>query len=84
MASVKTAISLRRPLLERADAAARKMKLSRSRLVALALEEFLRRRENEELLARLNASYADGEDEDEREFRRRMLHHTRELLDREW
>lgn len=84
MASVKTAISLRKPLLEQADAEARKMKVSRSRLVSLALEEFLRRRENQELLERLNASYADGEDEEEREFRRRLLEQASWLREDEW
>jgi len=84
MASVKTAVSLRQPLLERADAMARKMKVSRSRLVALALEEFLKHQETAEFVERINASYADGESEEEQEFRRRMLQHTRQLLEGEW
>ena len=84
MASVKTAVSLRKVLFDRADALARKLKIPRSRLFAMAMEEFLRRQENQELLERLNASYAEGEGEDEREFRRRMRHHTRELLEGEW
>ena len=84
MASVKTAISLRKPLLERADAAARKMKLSRSRLVALALEDYLRRQETAELVRRINAVYAEGEDEETAEFRRHALLHTRRLLEGEW
>jgi metal-responsive CopG/Arc/MetJ family transcriptional regulator len=84
MASVKTGISLRKRLLERTDAAAREMEVSRSRLVSLALEEFLRRRESRELLERLNASYAGGESEEEREFRRHVLDESRWLREDSW
>ena len=35
------------------------MKVSRSRLFALALEDYIRRQQNRELLASLNAAYAD-------------------------
>lgn len=84
MASVRMTISMREPLFEQIDAEARKMKVSRSRLVSLALEEFLRRRENQELLERLNASYADGEDEEEREFRLRLLEQARWLREDDW
>ena len=84
MASVRVTIRLTKPLLERADAVARDMKVSRSRLIALALEDHLRRRETADLVERINAAYADGESAEEREFRRRMLLHTRQLLDGEW
>jgi hypothetical protein len=83
MASVKTAVSLEKPLLEWADAEARKRKISGSRLVAMALEEYRRRQENRELLERLNASYAEDEPE-EREVVRRMQYHLRDLVEGEW
>ncbi|MFW6164373.1 MAG: hypothetical protein ACODAJ_16510 [Planctomycetota bacterium] len=83
MASVKTAVSLDKPLLEWADAEARKRKISRSRLVAMALEDYRRRQENRELLQRLNASYAE-EDSEEREVVRRMQYHLRDLVEGEW
>ncbi len=83
MASVKTAVSLEESLLKWADAEARRRKLSRSRFVALALEECRRRQENRELLERLNASYAE-DDPEEREVVRRMQYHLRELVEGEW
>lgn len=46
MASVKTAISLQKPLFDEAKALARKMKIPRSRLLAIALREYLQRYEN--------------------------------------
>lgn len=58
MANVKTAISLQRSLFEQAEALASEMKISRSRLVALALEEFIRR-QNQQLMDKINASYEE-------------------------
>ena len=84
MASVRVTIRLTKPLLERADAVARDMKVSLSRLIALALEGHLRRRETADLVERINAVYADGESEEEQQFRRRMLLHARQLLEGQW
>lgn len=65
MASVKTAVSLDADLYRRAMRVARRQKLSRSGLVAKALEAYLLRLENRELLERINATCSgdlDGED----------------------
>jgi metal-responsive CopG/Arc/MetJ family transcriptional regulator len=43
MASVKTAISLQKPLFDQVEALVEKMRIPRSRLFVLAVEEFLRR-----------------------------------------
>jgi metal-responsive CopG/Arc/MetJ family transcriptional regulator len=59
MENIKTAISIRKPLFEQAEDLAHRMKVSRSRLFALALEDYIRRQQNRELLASLNAVYAD-------------------------
>jgi metal-responsive CopG/Arc/MetJ family transcriptional regulator len=56
---MKTAISIDTPLLEETDRVARKMGLNRSRLVALALTDFLRERRNREMLEQLNAVYGE-------------------------
>jgi metal-responsive CopG/Arc/MetJ family transcriptional regulator len=55
---MKTAISIEDELLKEADEIARRMGLSRSRLFALAIGDFLRRHREEEMLARLNEVYA--------------------------
>jgi hypothetical protein len=65
MATVKTAISLEDSLFKEVEALAKKMKVSRSRLFALALEEFLRRHQNQQLLEQLNAAYDDAPDPEE-------------------
>ncbi len=65
MAVVKTAISLDEELCAQADATAAEMAISRSRLIALSLREFLRRRESQRLLEEINRTYsAEAEQED--------------------
>jgi metal-responsive CopG/Arc/MetJ family transcriptional regulator len=57
--TMKTAISIDDGLLQEADETARRLKLSRSRLFALAVGDFLRRLGQEQMLSRLNEVYAD-------------------------
>ena len=65
MPTVKTAISLEQDLFQRADQHAVSQKISRSRVMALALEDYLRRQENLALLEKINAAYDDQPDPDE-------------------
>ena len=57
---MKTAISIDDGLLRDADETARLMGLSRSRLFALAMGDFLERQRGEQMLRRLNEVYASG------------------------
>jgi Arc/MetJ family transcription regulator len=57
---MKTAISIDEELLQQADKTARRMGLSRSRLFALAMGDFLQRQRREQMLRRLNQVYAGG------------------------
>ena len=85
MSIVKTAISLPEPLFARADAFARKQKMSRSQLFARAVEEFLRRHESQALLEALNRVYEDSAPtEEEKEVRRLMKQKQREMVKGEW
>ena len=51
MQTVKTAISIQENLFEQAEALAQQMNISRSRLFVLALEDYIRRQQDRELLA---------------------------------
>ena len=62
MAHVKTAISLDESLFREVEDLAGKLGVSRRQLFARAVEEYVRRHENEELLRRLNEAYAGGPD----------------------
>ena len=57
---MKTAISIDDGLLQEADETARLLGLSRSRLFALAVRDFLQRQRLEQMLLRLNEVYAGG------------------------
>jgi metal-responsive CopG/Arc/MetJ family transcriptional regulator len=55
---MKTAISMDDEIIREADETARRMGVSRSRLFALAVGDFLRRQRREQMLLRLNEVYA--------------------------
>jgi metal-responsive CopG/Arc/MetJ family transcriptional regulator len=84
MANVKTAISIQQSLFEQAEALARELHISRSRLFALAVEDFMQRYENQRLLERINDAYADTTTPDEQALLRRMRRQQRQMVEGEW
>jgi hypothetical protein len=69
---MKTAISIDDGLLRDADTTARLMGLSRSRLFARAMEDFLKRQKHEEMLRQLNEVYSQGPDAQEKALLKRI------------
>ena len=59
MPNIKTAISIEKPIFEKMDVLAKNLKVSRSRLFAMAAREFIQRHNNMELLKLLNEAYED-------------------------
>jgi predicted transcriptional regulator len=55
---MKTAVSIPDPVFRSADRLARKLKMSRSHLYAVAVENFVRRHDDEAITAKLNEVYA--------------------------
>ncbi len=84
MANVKTAITIQQPLFEKVEALARYLHIPRSRVFILAIEDFIRRQENQHLLAKLNEVYQDGPTAEEREQLRQMTASQRRLVEGEW
>ena len=85
MSNVKTAISIEKPLFDQAETLAQQMNVSRSRLYALALEDFIRRYENQLLLEQLNAAYDENaSDLAEQDLQRRMRHLHQRIVEGEW
>jgi metal-responsive CopG/Arc/MetJ family transcriptional regulator len=84
MANVKTAISMEEPLLKEVDALAREISVPRSRIFVRAVEEFIERHRNRQLLDRINEAYADEPDPAERDHRSRMRAHHRKLVEGQW
>ena len=84
MANVKTAVSIETRLFDEAESIAREMKLSRSRLFAVALEEFIRRHQNQCLLDEINNAYPDKLDATEKTYLRKMRRRQHRLVEGEW
>jgi metal-responsive CopG/Arc/MetJ family transcriptional regulator len=85
MTIVKTAISIQESLFQRAEEIAKEMKISRSRLFVLAVEDFIRRYQNRLLLDEINSAYSDSpEQNEEDEFRRIQRKSLKSVGDKEW
>ena len=84
MQAVKTAISIERNLFDQAEKMARTMKVSRSRLFVIALQDFMEHQKNKELLAQINAAYADEPDEAELAILKKARRQHRRIVEGEW
>ncbi len=70
MAMMRTSITMEDDLLEQATRIAEELEISRSRVIAIAMREFIERRRNSRTLDALNKAYADELDSDEQQFLR--------------
>ena len=84
MEHVKTAVSIKKSLFEQAESLARKMRVPRSRLFAIALEDYIRRQENRKFLMQINAACGEESDLDEESLRRQHRRQHRRLVEGEW
>ena len=83
-ATVKTAISLDGDLLREAQGMARRLRVSRSRLFATAMEEYLERRKNRELLRAINAAHEGSHVAEDARLRRVRQARHRKAVQGEW
>jgi len=83
MTTVKIAISLPASLFEQAETLAGEMQISQSFLIEIALEEFIRR-ENQQLLEKINAGCEAPLSEEEQVLLRQMSRSHRRLVEGEW
>ena len=84
MANVKTAISIDKSLFEQVNKLADKLDVSRSHLFVLAVEEFIQRYENEQLLRQLNQAYDDLPFADEEQLLEGVRSSHQKLVEGEW
>ncbi len=59
MPNIKTAISIEKPIFDQVNDLAKYLNISRSRLFAIAAQEFIQRHKNMELLQAINEAYED-------------------------
>ncbi len=83
MSGVKTAISLDEDLFNQVNELANDMHVSRSKLFTLAVKEFLKKQENNKLLAQLNAAYSDSPSEEETSIAKAMHGKQRHIVEQE-
>lgn len=85
MSNIKTAISIEEPLFEELEALAQEMRVSRSRLFALAARDFIERQKSRKLLEAINAAYEDlPETDEEKTTRLAMRSKFRRLVKGQW
>jgi len=85
MANIKTAISLQKSLFEQVESLAREMKVSRSRVFVLALENFVRDYQDQQLFDKINQAYEDAPpDKVERKRLQQIRRYHRRLVEGEW
>jgi metal-responsive CopG/Arc/MetJ family transcriptional regulator len=83
MPGVKTAISLDEKLFDKVNKLANELHVSRSRLFTLAVKDYLKKQENQTLLAQLNDAYADHPDEEERKISSAMKSKHGKIMEQE-
>lgn len=83
MANIKTVISLQKSLFEQVENVAQEMKVSRSRLFVMALEEYIHRHRNHRLLERINQAYKQGQPSEATHLRKMKRSH-RKVVEDEW
>ena len=76
-------IKVTKSLAQKVETTAKQMRVSSDKLVSLALEDFLKRKENNDLFEAINEAYKDEPMAEEREELRLMKYKSFEVLD-EW
>ena len=84
MSNIKTAVSIKESLFKEAETLAKKLEISRSKLFAVALENFIRQQENRELLKKINEVHSQVFSPDEESYRKKIRNYHRRSLEDEW
>ena len=84
MANIKTAISLQKSLFDQVEKLAHELKVSRSRLFVMALEEYIHRYQNRRLLERINNAYQGQSSASDAQHPSKMKRLHRKVVEGEW
>ena len=83
MPGVKTAISLNEELLIKVSRLADDLHVSRSKVFTLAVQDYLKKQENQSFLAQLNEAYEDFPSEEERGISKSMRIKHNNIIEQE-
>lgn len=81
--SVKTAISIQKELFKEVNKLADELHVSRSKLFAMAVQDFIKKNENHTLLNKINNAFSDYPDSEEIKVHDHMRKKQLETLERE-
>lgn len=85
MSNIKTAISIQESIFKQAEAIAQEMKVSRSRLFVLALENFIRDYQDRQLFEAINQACVEVSDDPLEQSRLRQIRRQhRRMVEGEW
>ena len=81
--SVKTAISMQEELFKEVNKLAGELHVSRSRLFVMAVQDFIKKKESQNLLSQINKAFSDHPDSEEINIQRKMRGKQSKKLERE-
>ncbi|MCX6583391.1 MAG: hypothetical protein NT166_24705 [Candidatus Aminicenantes bacterium] len=84
MAVIKTAISIDESLFEQIRKLSEEIKLSRNQIFSQAVKYFIDKKNNLELVRKINTAYSDILDEEERDRLKKSKRKYKEILKEEW
>ena len=70
--SIKTAISMQEELFKEVNNLAEELHVSRSKLFVMAVQDFIKKKENQNLLSQINNAFSDHPDSEEAEIQSKM------------
>ena len=80
---VKTAISLQEELFKKINKLAGELHVSRSKLFVMAVQDFIKKKESQELLSQINNAFSDHPDCEEIKIQSKMRKKQAKKLERE-
>ncbi len=83
MPNIKTAISIQKPVFDQVNDLAKNLNISRSRLFVIAVQEFIQRHANVELLQAINEAYDDLPDLDTKIVEKMRPRHLK-MVENQW
>ncbi len=81
--SVKTAISMQEELFKKVNKLAGELHVSRSRLFVMAVQDFIKKKESQNLLSQINKAFSDHPDSEEINIQSKMREKQSKKLERE-
>jgi len=81
--SVKTAISLQEELFKKVNKLAGELHVSRSRLFVMAVQDFIQKKESQDLLSQINNAFSDQPDSEEIKIQSKMRKKQAKRIERE-